>query len=121
VKEDNEAQVEKQWSSYPSPIPNNGITQVPMKTPSHTIVENYVVDFAYNACIIYESVRSKIPLYVTTLFKMQASDHDMLWLPKTCCYLFMYKILVHRKRVRLKSSLLKKLWCAPYALIDYLV
>jgi hypothetical protein len=28
---------------------------------------------------------------------------------------------MHRKRVRLKSPLLNVLWCAPYALIDYLV
>jgi hypothetical protein len=37
VKEDNETQVEEEWSSYPSPNPNNGNTQVLMKTPSHTI------------------------------------------------------------------------------------
>jgi hypothetical protein len=37
VKEDNEAQLEKEWSRYPYPNPNNGNTQVSMKTPSHTI------------------------------------------------------------------------------------
>jgi hypothetical protein len=37
VKVENETQVEEERGSYPFPNPNNGDTQVPMKTPSHTI------------------------------------------------------------------------------------
>jgi hypothetical protein len=72
---------------------------------------NYVVEFASNACNIYERGRSKSPLYVPILFRMQVSDHDILWLPKTC-YFFMYEMPMYRKRVRLKSLLLNVLWCA---------
>jgi hypothetical protein len=72
-------------------------------------IGNYVVEFASNACNYYERGRSKIPL---TLLKIQASGHDMLWLPKSCWYLFLYKIPMCRKRVRLKSHFLNVLWCA---------
>ena len=202
MKEDNETQVEEEWSSYPSSIPNNGNAQIPMKTPSYTIasnddlysdepildesfdvnafygksydswvekifvkdknesisasppiknedeeycfdllndsamdddsllpdsplsgsivsnlwedendindineiddplcslddkslcgdsIENYIVEFASNACKYYERGRNKSPLYVSTLFKMQAIDYYMHWLPQSCCYLF---------------------------------
>jgi hypothetical protein len=52
---------------------------------------------------------------------MLDSGHDMIWIPKTYFNLFMCKMPMDRKRVRLKSPLLKILWSAPYALIDYLV
>ena len=52
VKEDNKVQEEEQWSSYPSPNPNNGNTQVPMKTPSHTIA--YSEDLYSNEPILDE-------------------------------------------------------------------
>jgi len=65
--------------------------------------ENYTVVFSSNACKYYKRGRDKSPLYVSTLFKMQATDHYMYWLLQSCCYLFMYKMPMHRKRVRLKS------------------
>jgi hypothetical protein len=43
-------------------------------------IGSYVVEFASNACNIFER-GSKSPLCVSTLFKMQASNHDMLCLP----------------------------------------
>jgi hypothetical protein len=76
---------------------------------------NYVVEFASNAYNYYEMERSKSPLYVTTLFIMQALVHDILCLPQTCCFFFMYKMPIHIKRVRLKSYFLNALWCAPCA------
>jgi hypothetical protein len=36
-EEDKEEQVVEEWSSYPSPTPNNGNTQIPMNTPSYNI------------------------------------------------------------------------------------
>ena len=84
-------------------------------------IQNYVVMFNFNACNYYERGRDKNPLYVSMLFKMQAIDYYMNWLPQICWYLFIYKILMHRKRVRLKSNLFNILWFAPYALISYSV
>ena len=55
------------------------------------------------------------------LFKTQAIDYYMHWLPQVCCYLFIYKTPMHRKRVRLKSKLFNILWCVPYALMYYSV
>ena len=141
-EEDKEEQVEEEWSSYPSPTPNNGNTQIPMNTPSYTIdddplcdislsnlwedhddvkeiddtisslddlslcgdsIHNYVIESTFDACKYYERGRDKSPLYVSMLFKMQATGHYMHWLPLSCCYLFIYKMPMHRKRVRLKS------------------
>ena len=53
-------------------------------------------------------------LYVTMLFKMQSTDHYMHWLPQNCCYLFIYRMPMHRKRVRLKSQRFNVLWCAHH-------
>jgi hypothetical protein len=38
-----------------------------------------VIEFALDACKYYERGRNKNPLYVTTLFNMQAIDHYMHW------------------------------------------
>ena len=84
-------------------------------------IQNYVGMFNFNACNYYERGRDKNTLYVSMLFKMQAIDHYMHWLPQICCYLFIYKIPMHRKRVRLKSKLFNILWCVPYALTSYSV
>jgi hypothetical protein len=40
-------------------------------------IENYVVEFASNACNYYERGRNKSPLYVLTLLKLQAYDNYM--------------------------------------------
>ena len=84
-------------------------------------IQNYVVMFNFNACNYYERGRDKNTLYVSMLFKMQAIDYYMHWLPQVCCYLFIYKTPMHRKRVRLKSKLFNILWCVPYALMSYSV
>ena len=44
--------------------------------------ENYVVKFAFDDCNYYDRGRNKSPLYVSTLFKLQATDHYMHWLPQ---------------------------------------
>ena len=75
---------------------------------------NYVVKFTFDACNYYERGRNKSPLYISMLFKMQATDYYMHWLPHIYCYLFTYKMPMHRKRVRLKSTWFQVLWCAPY-------
>ena len=77
--------------------------------------------FNFNACNYYERGRDKNSFYVSMLFKMQAIDYYMHWLLQILCYLLIYKIPMHRKRVRLKSKLFNIRWCVPYALISYLV
>ena len=142
--EEKEEKVEEEWSSYPSPTPNKGNTQIPMNNsfyndndlPSSPLcgsivsniwedesdilelddplcslddlslcgesIQNYVVKFTYDACKHYEGGRDNSPLYVSTLFKMQATENYMHWIPQTCYYLFIYKMPMHRKKVRLK-------------------
>jgi hypothetical protein len=65
-------------------------------------IHNYDVEFTFDACKYFERARDKSPLYASMLFKFQASDHYMNWLLQSCCYLFIYKMPMHRKRVRLK-------------------
>jgi hypothetical protein len=66
-------------------------------------IHNYDVEFTFDVCKYFEKERDKSPLYASMLFKMQATDHYMHWLPQSCCYLFIYKMPMHRKRVRHKS------------------
>jgi hypothetical protein len=66
-------------------------------------IHNYDVEFTFDACKYFERGRDKSPLYVSLLFKMQDTDHYMHWLPQSFSYLFIYKMPMHRKRVRLKS------------------
>ena len=60
------------------------------------------VKFASTTCNYYERGR-KAYIYASMLFKTQPTDHYMHWLPQNGCYLFIYKMPMHRKRVRLKS------------------
>jgi hypothetical protein len=66
-------------------------------------IHNYVIEFTLDACKFYERGKYKIPLYIFMLFKMQATGNYMHWVPFIFCYLLIYKMLMHRKRVRLKS------------------
>jgi hypothetical protein len=43
-------------------------------------IQNYVVKFAFDACKYYERGRETSPLYVTTLFKIQATHPYMHWI-----------------------------------------
>ena len=60
------------------------------------------VKIASTTCNYYERGR-KAYLYASMLFKTRPSDHYMHWLPQNGCYLFIYKMPMHKKRVRLKS------------------
>ena len=63
-------------------------------------IHNYVIESTFDAYKYYERGRDKSPLYVSMLFKMQDTGHYMHWLPLSCCYLFIYKMPMHRKRVK---------------------
>jgi hypothetical protein len=52
--EEQEEQVEEEWSSYPSSSPNNGNTQIHMSTPSYTIDNDPLCDIM---CLIYGSMK----------------------------------------------------------------
>jgi hypothetical protein len=61
------------------------------------------VESTLDACKYYERGRDKSPLYISMLFQMQDTGHYMHFLPFSCCYLFIYKMPMHRKRVGPKS------------------
>jgi hypothetical protein len=60
------------------------------------------VKFVSTTCNYYER-GIRLYLYVSLLFKIQPNDHYMHWILQNCCYLFIYKMPMHRKGVRLKS------------------
>jgi hypothetical protein len=68
-------------------------------TNNHSTHNHHVYDVS---CNYFERGRRPY-LYVFLLFKIQPTDHHMHWLPQNCCYLFIYKMPMHRKGVRLKS------------------
>jgi hypothetical protein len=101
MEEENLKNVEVEWSSYQSYIPNKGNSQVAMSTPSYRIVRNddsflldsppceiivsnlwedendidysekYIVEFASNACSYRGRNKNPLSIYISTLFKMQ--------------------------------------------------
>jgi hypothetical protein len=83
------------------------------------LFKNNEIKFTFDACNYYERARDKSPLYFSMSFKMQATDHYMHYLPLSCCYLFIYEMPMHRKRLSLKSKWFNVLWCVPYALNSY--
>jgi hypothetical protein len=60
-------------------------------------IHKYVLEFTFDACKYYERGRDNISLYNSMLFKMQATDYYIHWLPLILCYLFIYKMSMHRR------------------------
>jgi hypothetical protein len=57
-EENKEEQVDREWSSYPSPTPKNGNTQIPMNIPSYIIKNDeypyyLIVLYMIQLCLIY--------------------------------------------------------------------
>jgi hypothetical protein len=46
-------------------------------------IHNYDFEFTFDACKYFERGRDKSCLYVSILFKMQATHNYMLWLPQS--------------------------------------
>jgi hypothetical protein len=59
----------------------------------------------------YERGGYECPLYVTNNYKLHLPTVDMHWYTLIGCDSFMYKIRMHRKKVRFHHYLLHTLWC----------
>ena len=67
---------------------------------------NYIVNFASTICNYYERGGDKCPLYVPNNFKLQTPTDNMHWFTPNCCDSFIYKMLMHRKKVRFRCYLI---------------
>jgi hypothetical protein len=61
----------------------------------------YMVEFTSNACNYYERGGDRSPHYATNNYKLQGADVNIHWKTTIYCYLFIYKMPMHRKEVRL--------------------
>jgi hypothetical protein len=59
------------------------------------------IKFSYNNCNYYERGGDKYPLYASSNDIMCSDNDNMQWYAFTCHYLVIYKMSMHRKKVRL--------------------
>ena len=78
----------------------------PTKLPQSS---RYIVNFAFNACNFYERGGDKCPLYASNSYKLHSSTDNIHWYTLVCCGSFIYKMTMHRKKVRLHCYLIHAL------------
>ena len=87
----------------------------PLYAPKFTKLpqsSNYIANFAFNTCNYYERGSDKCPLYVLNNYKLQSPTVNMHWYTSICCALVIYKMPMHRKKVRLRCCCLYALCCS---------
>ena len=60
----------------------------------------YMGEFTFTSCNYYERGGDKSPLYVANNYKLQVSTVNMYWEISIYCASFIYKMPMHRKKVR---------------------
>jgi hypothetical protein len=71
----------------------------------------HTTKFSSSNCNYYEKGGVKYPLYASSNDMMCSPTNDMQWYASTCCYLVIYKMPMHRKKVRLRCYCFHILWC----------
>ena len=66
----------------------------------------YIVKFTSSACNYYERGGNKCLLYFQTTKNLQVPTVYMHWYTLVCCESFIYKMPMHRKKVRLRCYLI---------------
>ena len=64
--------------------------------------KGYMVEFASTTCNYYEKGGDKSPLYATNNYGLQVTIVNMHWETSIYCDSFIYKMPIHRKKVRLR-------------------
>ena len=83
-------------------------------TTTHDDFDKYNMHFlAYPTCNYYERETTSPPLYVSNTIKLQESAYAMYWPLLNVHELFLYDMLMHRKRVRLCHCMIY-VSCAHY-------
>jgi hypothetical protein len=72
----------------------------------------HTIKFSSSNCNYYERGGVKNPLYASSNDIMCSPTNDMKWYTSTCCYLVIYIMPMHRKKVGLRCYYLHILWCS---------
>jgi hypothetical protein len=72
------------------------------KLPKIDDSDGYMVRSTYTTCNYYERGGDERPHHATNNYKLQGAAIDIHWTTSIHCYSFIYKILMHRKEVRLR-------------------
>jgi hypothetical protein len=81
------------------------------KIPSYMIQLVTLLNFLL-VCNYYERGGDKYTLYVSSNDMLCSPTNEMQWYTSSCCYLVLYKIPMHRKKVRLRYYYFHILWCS---------
>ena len=73
--------------------------------------DSHTINFSSSNCNYYERGGYKHPLYANDNYKLHLPSIDMLWYTPIGCDSFIYKIPMHKKKVRLRYYLLHTLCC----------
>ena len=84
-----------------------------LKFPKLHVSNSYVVKFASNACNYYQRGGDKCTIYDNNNYKLHPPTDNMHWSNPTCCDLFIYKMSMHRKKVRHHCCILYAFCCSP--------
>jgi hypothetical protein len=72
---------------------------------------SYTINVPWSKCNYYERGGNKHPLYASDNYKIHLPTVDMLWYTLIGCDSFIYKIPMHRKKVRLRYYFFAYLLC----------
>jgi hypothetical protein len=72
----------------------------------------HTIEFTPSNCNYYERGGVKNPFYASSNDIMCSPTNDMQWHTSTYCYLVIYKIPMHRKKVRICCYYFHILWCS---------
>jgi hypothetical protein len=71
---------------------------------------SHTIKISCSNCNYYERGGDKYPLYASSNGMRCSHTNDMQWYASTCCYLVIYKMSMHRKKVRLPYYCFHILW-----------
>jgi hypothetical protein len=80
-----------------------------LKFPS-CMIQIFPTKFSSNNCNYYEIGGDEYPLYASSKDMMCSPTNDMQLYASTCCYLVIYKMPMHSKKVRLRCYYFHILW-----------
>jgi hypothetical protein len=72
----------------------------------------HTIKFSFSNCNYYERGGDKNPLYVSSNDMMCYPTNNMQWHASTYCYLVIYEMPMHSKKVRLCCYYFHILWCS---------
>jgi hypothetical protein len=73
---------------------------------------SHTIKIPSSNCNYYERGGDKYPLYASSNGMRYSHTNDMQCYASTCCYLVIYKMSMHRKKVRLPYYCFHILWCS---------